>query len=522
MWHSSIKKIAVTTCLLLNACMMVGPDYKEPQKSVAEHWSKNNSSVKESAIHDAKWWEVFHDPNLTALINEGYHNNLSIQSAGVRVLQARAQLAQAVGQLYPQQQALTGNYNYNRIGGSSLQAILPPIFDTALMGLSASWELDFWGKYRRAIQSNDASFLASLAAYDNALVTLTADIASDYIKIRTSEALIKVTRENIQLQTMSLKLAQSQYSAGQVSLLDVEQGKTELAETQAKLPGYVSILQHQKDLLAVLMGTIPNDVDRLLQKKRGIPKAPSNVAVGIPKESLARRPDIYQSRMNAIAQSAAIGAAKANLYPALSLTGTFAFSSNNIGGESISSIFDWSSRSITAGPAVSWPVLNYGQITNAVRAQDAVFQQALLSYLNLVLQAQQEVQDNITSYIESQKTEILLTKANHSAIMSTKLALIRYTEGEANFTTVIDVEQQQLRVQTSLISAQGDVPQALVALYRALGGGWQIRNGHDIVPDHIKEDMAARTNWGNLLKQQNHQVPATKRQEVKQRYLPNW
>lgn len=517
-----LKKIVLTSCLLLNACMMVGPDYKEPQKSVAKHWSKKTSTVKETCIHDAKWWEVFHDPNLTALINEGYHNNLTLQSAGVRVLQARAQLAQAVGQLYPQQQALTGNYNYNRIGGSSLQTVLPPSFNTALMGFSANWEIDFWGKYRRAIQSNDATFLASLAAYDNALVTLTSDIASNYIKIRTSESLIHVTQENIRLQKMSLNVALSQFRAGEVSLLDVEQAKTELAETQAKLPGYVSDLQHQKDALAVLMGTVPGDIDRLLQKKRGIPKAPLNVAVGIPRESLARRPDIYQSRMNAIAQSAAIGAAKANLFPALSLTGTFAFASNNISGSSVSDIFNWSNRTITAGPAVSWPILNYGQITNAVRAQDAVFQQALLSYLNLVLQAQQEVQDNITSYIESNKAAELLTRADRSAIKSTKLALIRYKEGETNFTTVIDVEQQQLRVQTSLVKAQGDVPLALVALYRSLGGGWQIRNGHDVVPMHIKDEMAARTNWGNLLKQQNHQVPATKGQKIKQLYLPNW
>lgn len=517
-----LKKIAITTCLCLNACMMVGPDYKEPPKHIAQHWLKKDKHVKEHCIQDAKWWEVFNDPNLTDLINHGYHHNLSIQSAGVRVLQARAQLAQAVGQLYPQQQALTGNYNYNRIGGSSLQDVLPPTFDTAMLGFSANWEIDFWGKYRRAIQANDATFLASLAAYDQALVTLTADIASSYIKIRTNEALIRVTEENILLQKASLKLALSQFRAGQVSLLDVEQAKTELAETEAKLPAYVSDLQRQKDALAVLLGTIPTDVDKLLQKKRGIPKAPLHVAVGIPKESLIRRPDIYQSRMNAIAQSAAIGEAKANLFPALSLTGNFVFASNNINGNSVGDLLHWSNRTVTAGPSVNWPLLNYGQITNAVRAQDAMFQQALLSYLNLVLQAQQEVQDNITRFIESNKTEVLLSKANCSAIKSTKLALIRYKEGESDYTTVLNVEQQQLRVQTSLISAQGDVPQALVALYRSLGGGWQIRKGNDIVPYQIKKEMGARTNWGNLLKSQNHQAPTSKEQEVKQLYLPNW
>ena len=517
-----LKKFAVTVCLLLNACMMVGPDYKEPKKNVAKQWVGNKSSVKEKCIHDAQWWKVFHDKNLSSLINQGYHNNLTVQSAGVRVLQARAQLAQSVGSLYPQQQAMTGNYNYNRIGGTSLQSILPPTFDSTALGLSASWEIDFWGKYRRAIQSSDATFLASIAAYDYSLVTLTGDIASVYIKIRTDESLISVTKKNIQLQKIGLKLAQSRFNAGQVSLVDVEQATAELAETQASLPSLISHLQTQKDALSVLLGIAPNNLDHLLQKKHGIPVAPSSVAVGIPIDTLERRPDIYQAREEAIAQSATIGAVKANLYPAFSLTGTFVFASNNINGSSISDIFTWSNRNIMAGPALSWPIFNYGQITNAVRAQDASFQQALLKYLNLVLKAQQEVQDNITGYIEAKKTEQYLTKANHAAIMTTKLALIRYREGESDYTPVLNAEQQQLRIQTSLVNAQGDVPQALVALYRALGGGWQIRKGNDIVPKQIKDEMAARTNWGDLLNQQHHEPPSTKKEKIEQLYLPNW
>ena len=517
-----LKNLVVIICLLLNACMMVGPDYKEPKTRVAQHWLKKNTAVKEACLHDAKWWEVFHDANLTALINDGYHNNLSLQSAGVRVLQARAQLAQSVGELYPQQQALTGNYNYNRIGGSSLQTVLPPTFITALMGFTANWEIDFWGKYRRAIQSNDALFLASFAAYDNSLITLTADIATVYMSIRTDEALIKITQQNIQLQQTSLSLTQSRFRAGQVSLLDVEQAKTELAETQASLPKLISNLQTQKDALGVLLGIIPNQVDSLLLKHHGIPVAPSTVTVGIPVNTLERRPDIYQARQNAIAQSASTGAIKANLYPAFSLAGTFDFASNNINGSSVNDIFSWSNRTITAGPGISWPLLNYGQITNAVRVQDAVFQQALLNYQNLVLKAQQEVQDSITRYTEAKKTAQFLAKANRSAIKATHLTLIRYKEGESDYTDVLYAEQQQLRVQTSLVNAQGEVPIALVALYRALGGGWQIRNGNDIVPKQIKENMAARTNWGNLLTQQNHQPPANKKQKIKQLYLPSW
>lgn len=516
-----LKILIITGCFFLSSCM-VGPNFKEPQKNISDHWLMSSTSVRSAPIHSANWWKVFNDPTLTSLIDRGYHNNLSLQSAGVRVLQARAQLAQSVGELYPQQQALTGNYTYNRIGGSQLQNILPPDFLTAAAGFSASWEIDFWGKYRRAIQSNDAIFMASLAAYDSALVTLTADIARTFVQIRTDEALIKVTKENIKTQAISLQIAKARYKGGQTSLLDVEQASTELAETQSKLPQYVSDLQHQKDSLGVLLGTTPDKMNAFLKKNHGIPKASTQIAVGIPKEVVIRRPDVFQARMEAIAQSAAIGAVKANLYPSLSLAGTFNFSSNNIGNSSISDLFSWANRSIVAGPSATWPILNYGQITNAVRVQDAAFQQALLSYMNLILKVQQEVQDSITRYIETKKTEHSLTVANAAAIRTTKLALIRYKEGEASYTTVLNAEQQQLRVQTSLVNARGEVSQSVIALYRALGGGWQIRGHNDIVAEQIKNEMAARTNWGSLLQQRNHQPPATKGQKMKQLYLPTW
>lgn len=507
--------------LLLSACM-VGPNYKEPKTAVAYHWAKKDKSVKEAPFRQVTWWNVFHDPNLKRLIYLGYHHNISLQSAGVRVLQARAQLAQAVGALYPQQQAAAGSLSYYRLGGNYLQSVLPSTFYSSSLGLAANWEIDFWGKYRRAIQAKDAEFLSSLAAYDNALVTLTADIASDYIQIRMSESLIAVTQQNIDVQRMSLHLTESRFRSGEVSLLDVEQAKTELAETEAQLPELVSNLQSEKDALAILLGTVPNEVDQLLNKHMGIPHAPAHIAIGIPRETIARRPDIQQAREDAIQQMATVGQTKANLYPAFSLTGNFSFAGNTINGQTLGNMFNLSNFNIITGPALNWPILNYGQITNAVRAQDAVFQQALLNYVDLVLKAQKEVQDGITRYIEAKKTKRSLTQASTSAVKATQLTLIQYKEGEDQYTTVLYAEQQQLRVQTSLVKAQASVPLALVELYRALGGGWQIRKGSDIVPYRIKEEMAARTDWGHLLEESNHTPPMTKKQRFKQLYLPNW
>ena len=326
----------------------------------------------------------------------------------------------------------------------------------------------------------------------------------------------------MQVQALGVKTSKARYAAGETSLLDVEQAETEFYQTEATLPKYASQLQQQKDLLAVLLGTTPDHVDGLLVKKQGIPKAPASVAVGIPKETIVKRPDIYQARLEAIAQSEAIGATEATLYPSFSLAGTFSFASNNIGSNSIGQLFNWANRTITAGPTLNWPILNYGQITNSVRAQDAVFQQALLNYLNAVIKAQQEVQDNITQFIESRKAEKYLTTANGSAVKSTKLALIRYREGESDYTPVLDSERQQLQVETALTNAQGDVPKALVALYRSLGGGWQISKNNDIVSLPIINDMDARTDWGNLLKPENHLPPMTKGKEIETLFLPNW
>ncbi len=517
---------SILTLWLLTSCTEVGPDYRDPTIKVSKRWmhtSKNKyASVKESKTRNANWWKIFHDPTLNNLIQKGYQDNLSLQTTGVRVLYSRAQLAQTVGNLYPQTQAAIGNYTYTRIGGSSLQQILPPSFYSASLGFTANWEIDFWGKYRRAIESKDASFLASVASYDNALVSLTADIASAYINVRTYQSLIAVTKNNIKLQYMSLKIARSRYKAGQTSLLDVQQAQTQLSQTEAQLPSQVATLQVQKDKLAVLLGIVPNQIDALLKNTNGIPRAPSQIEVGIPKQVLAQRPDVAEARFKAIAQSSAIGYVKANLFPALSLSGSFTFSGNNIGNSSVSDMLSWSNRYITAGPSFTWPILNYGQITNAVRMQDATFQEALLNYLNTVLKAQQEVQDYISRYIQAKKTIAALNKANTSAVKSSKLALIRYKEGEAIYTTVLDAERQQLQVQSSLTSAKGDVALAVAGLYRALGGGWQLRECKDVIPMHIKQAMAERTSWGILLDPKNHLPAQTPKQLFEQLYLPAW
>ncbi len=505
------------------ACCMVGPDFTTPKSEVAAHY-QGTENLQAGPVNDAIWWQNFHDPTLDRLIQAGYENNLSLQIAGVRVLQARAQLAAAVGELYPQQQGAFGNYTYERQSEASPSNIeaAETYLNVAQLGFTANWELDFWGKFRRAIQANDADFLGSIDAYDAALVTLTSDIATSYIAIRTLQAQIQVAQTNIVVQKESLRIANAQFHAGQTSLLDVEQAQTQLGITEATLPTLQAQLGVQEDALAVLLGITPEKVAPLLASSTAIPQAPAGVVVGIPKDLLRQRPDVKQAELAAASQSALIGVAKAQLYPALSLSGTFGWESSSSNRASLGDLFNWSSRAITLGPSVQIPLFNYGQLTNQVRAQDAAFEQSILNYQNIVLQAQQQVQDAITNYVQAQRAVAALDASVQSAVQATNLAMIRYVDGASDYTTVLTVEQAQLQVQNSLAVAQGNVPQSLVSLYAALGGGWQIAQGHDVVPDNIMADMARRTNWGGLLAPENHAAPMTPAQQIKQTYVPNW
>ena len=477
----------------------MGPNFVRPTSPVAGHWINESPEVAPAPAQTANWWQLFNDPTLNALIDASYHNNLSLQIAGARILQAQAQLRVEIGELFPQQQVLGGQVQHQRQSEATLLAPgLDPTLDTSQLGVSATWELDFWGKYRRAVEADRAAMLASVAAYDSALVSLTAGVASTYLNIRTLQQRIAVAEDNLKTQQESLRIARAQFEAGETSQLDVQQAETQLAQTQAQIPGLENSLRASKDSLAVLLGVTPDGIDTQLGAATPIPVAPTQVDTGMPKDLLRRRPDVRQAELTAAAQSAAIGVAKSNLYPAFSLSGSFGFVGTSIRGGSIGDLFNWDNRAAAAGASFVFPIFNYGRIVNSVRVQDAVFQQAVLNYQNTVLQAQQEVEDARSAFAAAQATLGTLTDAAASARRTTELAIVRYKEGASDYTTVLSAEQVQLQVEDALASARGAVPLALVSVYRALGGGWQLREGQALLPEDTREEMKRRTNWGHL------------------------
>jgi len=493
-WRRNSAWIAWTCALLASGCM-VGPDFERPPVRVAADWMEAGTTIDSSREQSREWWASLNDPVLSNLIEIAYEQNLTLLAAGLRVLEARAQLGVAIGEFYPQQQQLNASASYIRIPVSVPYAVVDNTFWQAAFGAQVGWELDLWGKVRRGIESAGSAFLASVAAYDDVLVTLTGDVASTYVKIRTIDVQLEIARENVVRQQQALAIARARFAGGVVTKRDVYQAENVLGATEAAIPQLNIERRRATNALSVLLGLPPAPLDGLLAGASGIPVAPATLAVGIPADLLRRRPDIRKAELRAAAQSAQIGLAKGDLFPAFSLVGTIGSASSTIAQASLGA----GSLSVAAGPAVQWNLLNYGQITNNVRVQDAKFQGLLVDYQNAVLKAQQEVENGISEFRESREQVVFLEKSVKAATGALRVALLQYKEGTADFTTVLNAEENLYQAQNSLAIAQGNIPLGLIKAYRALGGGWEVRRGRDFVPAATREEMAKRTDWGTLL-----------------------
>jgi NodT family efflux transporter outer membrane factor (OMF) lipoprotein len=497
--------------LLLLQCggCLVGPDFSEPPAPVASKWLESNDPsvisaplVSTGQRADWDWWTVYHDPVLDRLIRVAYEQNLSLVSAGTRVLEARAQLGVAIGEFYPQLQEGKGSMIYSR--SSHADPTATPVsllrnFWRDALGLTVNWELDFWGKFRRGIESADAVYLASIAGYDQALVTLLGDVAATYIGIRTLETQIKIAQENVVKQKKALALAEAKFHGGTATKLDVYQAENVLAATEATIPQLTIQLKQGLNALRVLLGMAPEPLDDLLGRSTRIPVPPRDVVVGIPADLVRRRPDIRAAELAAAAQSAQVGIAEADLYPALSLLGTFGTVASNINGNKLKQVVQGKGITFGFGPSFQWNILNYGQITNTVRVQDAKLQGLLVDYQNAVLKAQQEVEDGLASFLQGREQVEFLRKSVAAADAALGLAILQWNLGTRDFTTVLTAEQNLYTAQNNLAMAEGGVSTGLASVYRALGGGWQIRAENEFVPAATAEEMRQRTNWGELL-----------------------
>ncbi|HLW66971.1 MAG TPA: efflux transporter outer membrane subunit [Gemmataceae bacterium] len=452
----------------------VGPNFEQPPAPVAPTWiDAADPRVAMKPVEFDAWWDTFNDPALQSLIDAACRQNLDLRTAATRVLQAQAQRNIAAGNLFPQSQTITGNYanaqlskNLAVLGGPAAAAF-PGSVNLWSVGFNATWELDFWGNMRRNIESADAQIASSIDAYNNALVTLLGDVATNYVQLRTFQQRVEYAKRNVEIQKGSLALAEARLRDGKATALDVMQAKSSLAQTESSIPPLMIGLRQANDRLCTLLGVPPQELVPTLGEAP-IPIAPPEVAAGIPAELIQRRPDVRRALDDAMAQSAQIGVAEADFYPQFGVMGFFGFVASDF-----SKLFNGQSFTSLVLPNFSWKIMNYGRILNNVRYQDAKFQEKVLTYQQTVLTAGREVEDALVAFLQYQMQAKSLEESVKQAADAVELVQAQYKGGLVDFNRLFTAQLQLVAQQDQLAAAQGNIAVSLIAAYRALGGGWQ-------------------------------------------------
>jgi NodT family efflux transporter outer membrane factor (OMF) lipoprotein len=467
-----LKRLPATLSLgILAACTTLGPDYQQPVTSVQATWTVPESTQYSASgqVSDDEFWAGFNDKTLLELLRHAQSKSPTLKSAALQVDAARETIRINAAPQLPSVTA-TGSRNYTQPDTTSKQrGVNDGSFTDQFLG-QISWELDFWGKYRRGEQADQASLESSKAALESSLVSLKASVANAYVNARIYANRIDVANANLREQAENMRIAEARYRLGASSEIDWRQAQTQFEQTQSQIPALRSSLEQNQNALSVLIGETPDYFAKHYGASLAadLPKIPAVLPLGVPADLLRRRPDVRQAEFTAISQSARIGQAEAALYPSFSLSGSIGFQTMPDGRD----LFSWDSRTINYGAGFSFPLFDRGALLRKVKVQDINFQQAILAYQNQVLTAQQNVEDALSSFFNSKAQLDALGRAYTAAKRSTDLSLRRYLNGLTDFTTVTNAQQSQLQTSDSLVQAQSSVLLAAISAYRSVGGGW--------------------------------------------------
>lgn len=489
------KFAALVLAALASACTTLGPDYEEPEVDWLARWQPQlyGEVVQEARVPDlGSWWLRFDDPVLNELVDTARAENPGLRVAGLRILESRALQGIATGLQYPQLQQITAS------GAAVAQDTDGGLndgdqnFRTGDAAFNIGWEIDFWGRFQRGIESADAAYFASVTNQRDVQVLLAAQVASLYYGYKTTLQRIEIARSNVKLQERSLQITQKLFDEGQDSELDVQQARTQYLGTLATIPALQLALTQTRNALAALLGRPPGDVPELENVNSELPQLDTASVGELPAALLLRRPDVRVAAWQAAAQSAQVGLAEADLYPSISLAGTIGWS-----GNSLDAVGDTSR--IAGGPALSWDIFNYGRLKNNVRAQDARLQQLLENFQATVLNAAREVDDSAARIAQTGASQQILDQSVAAAERSLAIASKRYREGYSDFQRVLDAQAASFAQADRAIVNRGDHVAAVIDLYQALGGGWRAAGIDEVVPTELRERMRERTDWGELL-----------------------
>jgi NodT family efflux transporter outer membrane factor (OMF) lipoprotein len=499
--HTDRATILAVLLLLATLGCTVGPDYEAPvpEEQVPDAWrSAAAEEIEEVGTPLETWWTNLRDPKLVELIEEARAANLSLLTAAARVQEGRARLGIATGRYYPDL-VVDGSFTRTEPSENAFDANLPPEFfdtnDLWDLGVGFNWEIDVFGRLRRGAEAARADLEASIEDYRDVMVILMADVASAYVEIRTLQQRLHYAKLNVQAQAKSVQLTRDRFNAGLSPLTDVTQSEYNLANLQAGIPRLESLLAAEINRLAVLLGKPPGAVDDLLEGDSEIPSPDEDVALGIPADLLRRRPDIRFAERRLAAQTALIGVAKADLYPTFSLAGVLAVTSTESGN-----LFDSDSVNWSLVPGLRWNIFSAGKIRNNIRVEEARTQQLLFAYEQTVLSALDEVETTMVAYQRELERQERLLEAVGASERTVSLVETQYKSGLTGFLNLLDAQRTLATQQDAWSESEGLVIQNLIALNRALGGGWgpyypdnTPKEDAELITASIEEDESAET-----------------------------
>ncbi|MGE8392729.1 efflux transporter outer membrane subunit [Pseudomonas sp. BIGb0427] len=459
---------------LLAGCSL-GPDFSAPDSHAPAAWPALQETPAASQAQatplEQRWWESFHDPKLSALIERASQRNLDLQIASARLLQSRA-LRMSIASEQTPSVDLGGGYSRAR---NSAEGLNDPsgnggksAFNLWQGDFTASWELDLWGRVRRQVEAADAVVEVAENDRRGVLLSLLAETAGNYIQLRAVQSTLAVTRENLEVSRHSLRLSQMRLRDGVATALDVAQASAQVASVEARLPTLEERQAQLINALGLLLAEPPRSLQAELLEPGAMPTPQQRFAIGVPSELAERRPDILQAEAQLHAATASIGVAKADFYPSIRLSG-------NVGLQSLqlSDFGSWDARRFAIGPQLNLPIFEGGRLRGVLKLREAQQQEAALRYQQVVLRAWHEIDDVLRLYNASQLRRDLLEEAVRQNRIALQTAQQQYVEGAVDFLNVLSVQGALLASQEQWVESSAAVSQALVGLYKSLGGGWQ-------------------------------------------------
>ncbi|SEM03951.1 efflux transporter, outer membrane factor (OMF) lipoprotein, NodT family [Syntrophus gentianae] len=459
--------VVIGIVLILAGCATVGPDYVSPQTDLSGNW---HTPLKDGLTTEgekpavlAEWWTTLNDPELSSLMKRAVAGNRDLKKAEARVREARANRGITRAGLFPTVDA-SGSATRSR---SSEETGSGKTSNFYVAGLDAGWELDLFGGVRRSVEAADADLQASQEDLRDVLVSLLAEVALNYVDVRTYQARLSVAESNLATQSETFDLTSWRQQAGLSDDLAVQQARYNLESTRSQIPTLRTGLEEAKNNLAVLLGDQPGKIHGELEERKPTPAISPSVAVGVPADVLRQRPDVRRAERQLAAQTARIGVAKAELYPKFTLSGS-------IGLEALSSskLFSSGSKTGSGGIGVTWRIFDAGAIRQNIEVQNALQEQYLMAYETAVLNSLKEVENALTAYAEEEQRRQALQDAVQAARKAAEQAGYKYQTGLADFDSVLEAQRSLLNFQDELAQSDGTVIANLIRLYKALGGGW--------------------------------------------------